>query len=95
MLIEKIGEPAALELLAEECTELAHACLKLARVMRGENPTPKTKDECRKRVAEEIADVSLTMCELDPVWLQEEAIEKISDQKYKRMIERLEEKYRE
>lgn len=95
MLIEMIGEPATLELLAEECTELAHACLKLARVTRDENPTPKTKDECRKRVTEEIADVYLTMWELDPVWLQEEAIEKIIDQKYKRMIERLEEKCRE
>lgn len=90
MLIEKIGEPATLELLAEECTELAQACLKLARVMRGENPTPKTRDECRKRVVEEIADVSLTMCELDPFWLQEEDIEKITDQKYERMKERLE-----
>lgn len=95
MLIEKIGEPATLELLDEECTELAHACLKLARVMRGENPTPKTKDECRKRVVEEMADVELTMWELDPAWLQEEDIEKISGQKYKRMIERLEEKCRE
>ena len=95
MLIEKIGEPATLELLAEECTELAHACLKLARVMRGENPTPKTKDECRKRVVEEIADISLTLDELDPAWLKEENISNIAYQKYTRMMERLEEKCRE
>lgn len=35
-LIENIGEPAMLEQLAEECVELAHAALKLARVERGE-----------------------------------------------------------
>lgn len=36
------GEPALLEQLAEECSELAQAALKLARLERGENPTPKT-----------------------------------------------------
>ena len=37
MLIEKIGIPAMLEQTAEECVELAHACLKLARYYRNEN----------------------------------------------------------
>ena len=45
-IIEKIGEPAVLEQLAEECSELAQAALKYARKQRGENPTPKSFDEC-------------------------------------------------
>lgn len=56
-IIERIGTPAALEQLAEECCELGHAALKLARKLRGENPTPKTYDECMKAFNEENADV--------------------------------------
>lgn len=40
-IIETIGEPALLEQLAEECSKLSQAALKLARKLRGENPTPK------------------------------------------------------
>ena len=40
MMIEKIGTSAKLEQLAEEAAELSQAALKLARVLRGENPTP-------------------------------------------------------
>ena len=36
-IIERIGEPAFLEQLAEECSELAQAALKTARKYRGEN----------------------------------------------------------
>ena len=56
-LIEAIGLPATLELLAEESTELAQAALKTARVLRGENPTPVTLEEARDHLAEELADV--------------------------------------
>lgn len=42
-LVNEIGVPAMLEQCAEECTELAQACLKLARKIRNENPTPATK----------------------------------------------------
>ena len=56
-IIERIGTPAALEQLAEECCELGQAALKLARKLRGENPTPKTYDECMKAFNEENADV--------------------------------------
>lgn len=38
-IIEEIGEAAMLEQLAEECTELAKAALKMARIIRKENPT--------------------------------------------------------
>lgn len=42
MMIEIVGKPAMFEQLAEEATELAQATLKMARKLRGENPTPKT-----------------------------------------------------
>ena len=54
-----ISKPALLELCAEECTELAHACLKMARKMRGENPTPAHLVDIRKDLTEEAADVDL------------------------------------
>ncbi len=57
MMIEKIGEPAMLEQLAEECTELAKAALKLARIERKENPTPVTEQEARENLEEEYTDV--------------------------------------
>lgn len=57
--ILSIGEPALLEQLAEECSELAQAALKLARLERGENPTPKKQKECVKSLTEELADVEL------------------------------------
>ena len=56
-MIEKIGRPAMLEQLAEEATELAQACLKLAKKERGENPTPKSKAECERELIEEFTDV--------------------------------------
>jgi hypothetical protein len=56
-IIEAIGEASALEQLAEECAELAQASLKLARKIRSENPTPKSKDQCVADILEEIADV--------------------------------------
>lgn len=60
-VICSLGEPALLEQLAEECSELAHAALKLARLERGENPTPKTEEECVENLLEELGDVNLCM----------------------------------
>lgn len=60
-VIRTLGEPALLEQLAEECSELAQAALKLARLERGENPTPKTEEECVKDLLEELGDVNLCM----------------------------------
>ena len=45
-IVETIGTAAVLEQLAEESAELAQAALKLARKLRGGNPTPKTEQEC-------------------------------------------------
>lgn len=41
-VIEAIGLPAVLEQCAEELAELTQASLKMARKLRGENPTPVT-----------------------------------------------------
>ena len=56
-IIKEIGAAAVFEQLAEECTELAHAALKMARIIRGENPTPATRNEARKALNEEAGDV--------------------------------------
>ena len=64
MIVEKIGEPAMLELLAEEAAELAQAALKLARIKRGENPTPVAEDEALQNLVEEYTDVCLCATEL-------------------------------
>ena len=64
MIVEKIGIPAMYEQLAEECTELAKAALKMARVIRGENPTPKTVEEVRTNLIEEVTDVAICASEL-------------------------------
>jgi len=58
-IIEQVGLPAVLEMLGEEGAEMTHASLKWARQLRGENPTPKTEEECREALTEEVADVTL------------------------------------
>lgn len=64
MMIEKIGTPAMLEQMAEEAAELAQAALKLARVLRGENPTPVTEEKAWKHLVEEYTDVFQCAMEL-------------------------------
>ena len=56
-ILKEIGEAAALEQLAEECAELGKAALKMARIIRGENPTPVTMAEARENLLEELIDV--------------------------------------
>lgn len=56
-MINEIGEPAMLEMLAEELAECSHEALKLARVLRNENPTPRTEKEVRTSLREEWTDV--------------------------------------
>ena len=58
-IIEKIGIPACLEQLAEECSELSQAALKLARIQRKENPTPVTYTQALENLQEEMADMRL------------------------------------
>lgn len=76
-MVELIGEPAMLEQLAEELVEAAKEALKLARILRKENPTPRTEGEVRYHLKEEITDVSLCARALgiDPdlkIWLEKE-----------------------
>ena len=58
-VLEMIGTAALLEQLAEESAELAQAALKMARKIRNENPTPKSRADCIANLQEEIADVEL------------------------------------
>jgi len=90
-IIDSIGLPAVLEQLAEECSELAQASLKYARLLRGENPTPKTEQECLESLTEEIADVDLCISELMMEGLVDsDKVIDIIDQKGNRWKERLE-----
>jgi len=56
---DTLSEAALCEQLAEECGELAHACLKKARKIRGENPTPLTENDIDDMIEEEFTDVML------------------------------------
>ena len=58
-IASRVGIEAMYEQLAEEASELAHAALKMARVLRGVNPTPVTLDAATAKVLEEYADVTL------------------------------------
>ena len=90
-IIDSIGLPAVLEQLAEECAELGQASLKYARLLRGENPTPKTEAECLESLTEEIADVDLCISELMMEGLVDSnKVIDIIDQKGNRWKERLE-----
>lgn len=65
MLTEIIGVPAMLEQTAEEATELAFACLKYARYLRGENKVHgRTEYDLIDNLAEEIADLHLCFDEI-------------------------------
>lgn len=59
-----ISAPVLLEQTAEECCEMAHACLKVARILRDENPTPISKEQAVANVEEEMADTILCADEL-------------------------------
>ena len=91
-IIDEVGVPAMLEQLAEECSELAHASLKLARKIRGENPTPKDIPELIENLEEETADVNLCiwLLENEGIIDTDEIIAKKED-KLNRWIDRIKE----
>lgn len=64
-IYDAIGEAAAIEMLAEESAELSAAASKLARIVRGENPSRMSRDEAESRLVEEIADVLNALDVLD------------------------------
>lgn len=78
-----LTEPAMLEQMAEECTELAQALLKKSRKLRGENFTPMTITEINKNVQEEFSDVILCALALNMY-----ADEDILEDKCQRWVER-------
>lgn len=79
-----LSEASLYEQLAEECVELAHACQKKARKLRGENPTPMSMYDIDDSVEEEFTDVTLVSrllnldCNLPLYW-----------EKYDRWMKRL------
>lgn len=87
-IFKNLGYPALMEQLAEECAELSHACLKLARIEREENPTPCTWEEAFEMVKEEINDVMLCVHVLG---LNEEFDLKKQVKKLERWVERIDE----
>ena len=84
-MIKELGEPAMLEMLAEELVECAHEALKLARVKRGENPTPKTEKEVRASLREEWSGVVQCAKELslDVNWNQIEVKKKRFEERWR------------
>ena len=79
-MIDLIGKAAMLEMLAEESAELTHAALKLARVYRGENPTPRSEMECIDKLTEEAADVQCVLEQLTSI-ISDERVNAIKAQK--------------
>ena len=86
MFKEKIGEAAMYEGLAEEAVELAHAALKVARILRGENPTPVKLEDARNMVVEEYSDLGLVACELD-IQLNEQIMLWKGERWFRRLME--------
>lgn len=82
-----VGYAAAHEALAEECMELAHAALKIARVLRGNNPVGSSVLNHRNELEEEYTDVVSCAIALD---LEPNA--DISVWKWERHKKRLEER---
>lgn len=88
-ILEALGTEAVLEQLAEEASELSQAALKLARKLRGVNPTPKTEQECWNALLEEIADVQVAEEQLQLKGSQDFAIEEMVRAKTRRWKQRL------
>lgn len=83
---EQVQRAALYEQLAEEAVELAHAALKYARILRGENPTPCDILRQYECIVEELGDVEIVACvaEIDMI------TEEYAKSKVQRWIDRLE-----
>ncbi len=79
-----LSEPAKYEQLAEEASELAQAALKVARIIRNENPTPVTIEQAKSHLVEEYTDALLAAETLD---IRKD--EKIAKEKISRWVKRL------
>lgn len=85
-IIKQVGAPALFEGVAEEAVELAKAALKVARIMRKENPTPVTLDEAAREVVVEYSDLRVYI-DILRILVDGE----VYDEKKQRFIERLKE----
>lgn len=88
-IINAIGEPAVLEQLAEECAELGHAALKLARFLRGENHTPVSKEQALNSLFEETADVRVCLTVLEELHDEFVNTDYLEDMKMDRWVRRV------
>lgn len=70
-----ITTAATYEQLAEECCELAQACLKKARRIRGENYTPLMDYEIDMNISEEYTDIILVAKEILNLKVDQEQME--------------------
>lgn len=87
LIISKIGLPATLEQLAEEAAELSQAALKVARIIRRENPTPVGYCQAVDNLKEEVADVRLCLKVLEDAFIMN--TEETEGVKLNRWLDRL------
>lgn len=81
-IVEELGKENTLCQLSEECSELAQACLKYIRAEKG--LTPKTVEETRENIIEEIADVLSVISQVIYLFGEESVSKEIEKvQKYK------------
>lgn len=79
-----LSRPCLYDQLAEEATELAQAAIKMARILRGENPSPVTPEYAKLMVNEEYSDL-MTVIKLLEITEDME----LQREKMRRWIERL------
>lgn len=92
--IDSIPDPAMMEGLAEEASELAQAALKVARVLRAENPTPMNIKIALGHFTEETADVLLYLQEVRGRYgISLQMISDIMTQKQDRWKERMDDSF--
>lgn len=75
--------------LAEECSELAQAALKLRRAHEGINPTPVSEEVATYQLTEEVADVMGCLKVLE-IPTDDETIQSYQRYKFERWVKRLE-----
>ena len=82
-ITDKLGKEEILCQLSEECSELIQACLKYRRATKG--LTPKTEDETRIDLFEELGDVLLNIEQIMYLFEKEGDVRKVveSNQSYK------------
>ena len=89
MLLYHIGFATMYEQTAEECAELAQACLKMARLRHGENPPHKPASVIIDNLSEEAADVLICLEELGLTREHDSTVSAWFEAKRRRMMERL------